>query len=210
MHERERIVLTGGPGAGKSAVLETVRRTLCEHVLVLPEAAGVLFRGGFPRRKDRESVRAAQRAIFHVQRELEAVGDVPRPAVVLCDRGTVDVLAYWPGPAEDFWAATRTGLDAELHRYELVLHLRTPGPVIEPGDAAAGAEGVDPVPLEAAVAAAVIDARVEQVWRPHPRRVLIESRGDFLADVRSVIAILLAEMPACCTRHLEASLERVR
>ena len=74
-HERERIVLTGGPGAGKTAVLEMVRHTLCEHVLILPEAATIVFGGGFPRREERESRRAAQRAIFHVQRELEAIGD---------------------------------------------------------------------------------------------------------------------------------------
>ena len=34
-----RIVLTGGPGGGKTAVLEVVRRHFCEHVVVLPEAA---------------------------------------------------------------------------------------------------------------------------------------------------------------------------
>ena len=199
-HERERIVLTGGPGAGKTAALETVRRTLCEHVVLLPEAAGIVFGGEFPRRKDSESVRAAQRAIFHVQRELEVTGDVSRPAVVLCDRGTVDALAYWPGPEQDFWADTGTSPEAELARYELVLHLRTPAPGPDHGDA---------LDVEAAAAAAVIDARVEWVWRKHPRRVMLDSSGDFLADVRSVVAILLAEPPACCTRHLEVSLQPV-
>jgi len=38
-HLRRRIVLTGGPGAGKTAVLELVQRSLCAHVRVL-EAAG--------------------------------------------------------------------------------------------------------------------------------------------------------------------------
>ncbi len=31
------MVLTGGPGAGKTAILELVRRTLCPHVALLPE-----------------------------------------------------------------------------------------------------------------------------------------------------------------------------
>ena len=30
-HPPRRIVLTGGPGAGKTAVLEMMRKTLCEH-----------------------------------------------------------------------------------------------------------------------------------------------------------------------------------
>lgn len=200
-HERERIVVTGGPGAGKTAALETVRRTLCEHVLVLPEAAGVVFGGGFPRREDRESVRAAQRAIFHVQRELEVIGDVPNPAVVLCDRGTIDGLAYWPGPPEDFWASVGTDPQTELTRYDLVLHLRTP---------TVGYDHANPLRVETAAAAAGIDAYLEELWREHPRRVVIESTGDFLDKVRSVVAILLAELPACCSRHLEASLAWVQ
>ena len=48
-HERRRIVLTGGPGAGKTAVLEMIRQSFFSHVTVLPEAASIKFGGGFPR-----------------------------------------------------------------------------------------------------------------------------------------------------------------
>ncbi|MBL0889768.1 MAG: hypothetical protein IBJ19_04065 [Gemmatimonadaceae bacterium] len=37
------MVLTGGPGAGKSAVLELARLFFCDHVRRLPEAAGIVF-----------------------------------------------------------------------------------------------------------------------------------------------------------------------
>jgi len=56
-------------------------------VKVLPEAAGVVFGGGFPREDDPACRRAAQRAISYVQRELEITGDSHNPAIVLCDRG---------------------------------------------------------------------------------------------------------------------------
>jgi ABC-type molybdenum transport system ATPase subunit/photorepair protein PhrA len=79
VHKRRRIVLTGGPGAGKTALLELIRQSFCSHVRVLPEAAGVIFGGGFPREDDVECQRAAQRAIFYVQRELEATGDSHNP-----------------------------------------------------------------------------------------------------------------------------------
>jgi len=63
-HEARRIVLTGGPGAGKTAVLALVKQSLCQHLRVLPEAAGILFGGGFPRSDGLDARRAAQRAIL--------------------------------------------------------------------------------------------------------------------------------------------------
>ena len=38
-HAPRRVVLTGGPGTGKSAVLELIRLFFCEHVKTLPESA---------------------------------------------------------------------------------------------------------------------------------------------------------------------------
>ena len=42
-HARRRVVLTGGPGAGKTAVLELIRLFFCEHVKTLPESASIVF-----------------------------------------------------------------------------------------------------------------------------------------------------------------------
>src|SRR3569623_683819 len=125
VHRPRKIALTGGPGAGKTAVLELVRRLLCDHVTILPESAGMLFAGGFPRGSTPPLRRAAQRAIFHVQRALEATTESEALAIVLCDRGTVDGGAYWPGPG-DLWSEVRTTLTAEVVRYDEVIHLRTP------------------------------------------------------------------------------------
>ncbi len=94
-HVPRRVVLTGGPGAGKTAVLELIRLFFCEHVKTLPEAAGIVFGGRFPRSDSPPLRQAAQRAIYHIQRELESVADTENAAVVLCDRGTVDCAAYW-------------------------------------------------------------------------------------------------------------------
>jgi predicted ATPase len=88
--EPRRVVLTGGPGAGKTAVLELIRLFFCVHVKTLRESAGIVFGGGFPRNQHWELRQAAQRAIYHVQRSLELTGDVDHAAVVLCDRGTID------------------------------------------------------------------------------------------------------------------------
>lgn len=193
-HQRHRVVLTGGPGAGKTAVLELIRQSFCEHVRVLPEAAGIVFGGGFPRGSDDRLRRAAQRAIFHVQHELEEVGDVDNPAIVLCDRGTIDGLAYWPG-GRDYLESVGTTLGEQYARYDAVIHLRTPG-------AAHGYNQQNPLRIESAAEAEAIDERILLAWHGHPRRYLVEPSADFVEKARRAIAILRDEMPACCRYHV--------
>jgi predicted ATPase len=189
-HQRRRIVLTGGPGAGKTAVLELVRQSFCHHVAVLPESASILFGGGFPRGAQPSDRRAAQRAIFHVQRELERAADErDGAAIVLCDRGTVDGAAYWPGPGQ-LWDELETTQAAQLARYDAVLHLRVP-PVI-------GYNHRNPVRIETAAEAAAIDERIARAWDGHPRRFFVESARDFVEKAHAAIRLLQAELPVCC------------
>jgi predicted ATPase len=201
VHTRKRVVLTGGPGAGKTAVLELIRQAFCSHVRVLPEAASIIFSGGFPRESDYRCQRAAQRAIFHVQRELEAIGDNHNPAIVLCDRGTIDGLAYWPGNSDEFWLSVNTTLGDELARYDAVIHLRTPS-------AGRGYNHVNPMRIESADAAADVDARLALIWAQHPRRVVIESSADFLDKAARAIDVIRLEMPECCRHHEVTGLKR--
>jgi predicted ATPase len=191
-HVPRTIVLTGGPGAGKTAVLELMRRTLCAHVRIVPESAGVVFGGGFPR----DAGAPAQRAIFYVQRELEAAlggGDV---AIALCDRGTVDGSAYWPGPGE-LWEAVGTTLDAQLARYDAVIHLRTP-----PADG--GYNRQNPLRVEDAAQAVAIDERIARAWARHPRRYEVACEPDFLAKATRAIELIRGELPPCCRGHADA------
>lgn len=187
-------MLTGGPGAGKTAILELIGHFFCHHVKVLPESAGLIFGGGFPREKRPELQRAAQRAIFYVQRELEATAGVDNPAIILCDRGTVDGVAYWPGPG-DFWNDLGTTLDTQLARYDAVIHLRTPS--ID------GEYNLDnPLRLETAAEAAAVDERILAAWARHPQRFVVEPTPDFLAKVSRAIELLRAQMPPCCEHHV--------
>ena len=193
-HEKRRIVLTGGPGAGKTAVLELIRQYFCSHVKVLPESAGIVFGGGFPRGDHTLEQQAAQRAIFYVQRELEAAAIADNPAIVLCDRGTVDGAAYWTG-TDDLWSSVGTTLDEQLRRYDAVIHLRTPA-------AESGYNHENPLRIESADEAAAIDARLARAWERHPRRFVVEPAADFLTKAARAIAFLRNEMPDCCKQHL--------
>jgi predicted ATPase len=190
-HDRRRVVLTGGPGAGKTAILELVRQAFCPHVSVLPESAGIVFGGGFPRRTDVRSRESAQRAIYYVQRELETIGDQSNPAIVLCDRGTLDGLAYWPNGMAAFLASVDTTAETELARYDAVIHLRTPPPEH-------GYNMLNPLRVESPALAAEIDARIEAAWSRHPRRFVIPSSPVFIEKANRAIEILRAEVPPCC------------
>ena len=191
-HAVRRVVLTGGPGAGKTAVLEVVRKQLCAHVVVLPESAGIVYGGGFPRRSTDAARRAGQLAIYHVQDQLErlalAEGD---PALVVCDRGVLDGLAYWPGAASEFFTEAGATRDAMLARYDAVIHLRTP-------TAANGYNHQNPLRIESADEASVIDRRLLDAWSAHPRRLVVECAADFLVKLEHTLAFLRDELPPCC------------
>lgn len=189
----KRIVITGGPGAGKTAILEVARRDLCRHVEVLPESARIVFSGGFPRRTEDAARRAAQRAIFHVQDELEALGTGSLTAsTLLCDRGTLDGLAYWPGSWDEYFVALGTTLEKELARYSAVIHLRVP-------DAHNGYK-TDAVRRESDREAAEIDARLVEFWARHPRRMFVESNADFVRKAQRALGLIRAELTCCAAK----------
>jgi predicted ATPase len=199
-HVPRRVVVTGGPGAGKTATLELIRRSsFCKHLQILPESAGIVFGGGFPRRGDLAGRRGAQRAIFYVQRELEEAAISDNPAIILCDRGTVDGAAYWPGP-DDYFAAVNTTLARELSRYAAVIHLRTPR-------VDNGYNHQNPLRIETAIEAAEVDLRILRIWETHPRRFIVEASPDFLTKAARVLELLRAEMPDCCRHHIVSELD---
>ena len=192
LHEPRFVAVTGGPGAGKTAVLELARRMFCPHVCVLPEAAGIVYGGGFPRGDRPVLRRAAQRSIFHVQIQLETIErEERRAAVVFCDRGTIDGAAYWPAESQPMWTDLGTTLEAQLERYAAVIHLQTP---LDHH----GFNHVNPLRTESPAEAAAIDARIANAWMSHPRRFVIGNDDDFLVKASRAIALFQQEIPRCC------------
>ena len=181
--ERRRIVLTGGPGAGKTAVLELARRHFRGQLDILHEAASIVFLGGFPRHNEEYARAAAQRAIYHVQSQLERIAmETPSDKAILCDRGTIDALAYWPRTAREFFDDVGSSLEKELARYDAVIHLRTPP--------RGGGYHKNEVRIEAPDEAEAIDERLLEVWKPHPKRYIVESSTSFMDKAHRAITIL--------------------
>lgn len=189
-HDGRRVVLTGGPGAGKSAVLELAKLFFCSHVHTLPEAAGIVFGGRFPRNGLPRIRQAAQQAIFHVQHALEATIDPATAAVVLCDRGTPDGSAYWVGEGT-LWQSVNTTREAELARYYAVIHLRTPSEIDH--------YNLDnPLRTETHDEAQAIDLRIAKAWEGHPRSFQVPASEDFLGKAAQALSLLRELVPECC------------
>jgi predicted ATPase len=182
---RCRIVLTGGPGGGKTTAADLFRREIGERVVIVPEAATLLYSGGFPRSTDEKAHQAAQRAIYHVQRNLEDAQSARYPdRVLLCDRGTIDGAAYWDDDSSGFFAALGTTEAAELARYDAVLFFES---------AAAGGisvEGGNPIRVESIDEALALDRRLRALWSRHPRFELVPHHPSFVKKIMSGLALL--------------------
>ncbi|MDP3070849.1 MAG: AAA family ATPase [Opitutaceae bacterium] len=193
-NERCRIVLTGGPGGGKTTAADLFRREIGERVVIVPEAATLVFSGGFPRSTEASAIRASQHAIFHVQSNLEDVQSARYPGrILLCDRGTVDGAAYWPGAEEQFFTALGTTLEQELARYDGVIFFESAAV------GGMGIEGGNPVRTETLQQAVALDAKLRQLWSHHPRFVLVRHNASFfkkisfgLAELDAMVAELAA------------------
>lgn len=177
------IVLTGGPGSGKTAIRELARERFDGRVRVLPESASILFGGGFPRDDEVETRRAGQRLIYRIQSELEHLAEVSEPAAaVLCDRGTLDGLAYWQQSEDAFFDNNRSSRAHELGRYHTVIHLGVPA-----SDAYCRA---NPVRIENHDEALDLDKRIEAAWSGHPRRHFVGPTADFLDKASQVLDLI--------------------
>jgi predicted ATPase len=180
-----RIVLTGGPGGGKTTAADLFRREIGERVVLVPEAATILFQGGFPRSAEPHARRFAQTAIFQVQRDLEDVQASLYPGrALLCDRGTIDGAAYWPGDAHDYFGAVGTTLDAELRRYDAVIFFESAAV------GGASIEGGNPMRNESVEEAVALDGKLRALWSRHPRFVLVPHNPSFFKKISFGLAAL--------------------
>lgn len=186
-----KIVLTGGPCAGKTTLVQLIQRAFPGTVVSVPEAATLLFSGGFPRFTALEARRAEQRAIFRVQHELEAAHHAEYPdQVLVLDRGTVDGAAYWPEGCDEFFGALGTTLEAELRRYDQVIYLES----ADEADYLAH-KAMNPNRKEDWREAKRLDEATRMLWAQHPGFVLVQNNRSFQRKVLEVLSIFSASVP---------------
>lgn len=170
---KKRIALTGGPNGGKTTALSVLKETFGSKIELVPEAATLIFSGGFPRKDgSRAHVEAAQRIIFYTTQQLEELALKTSPAdLIICDRGTVDAAVYWPDGIDAFFADMGTTLDEQLARYDAVIHLSPPLKAEFYQSTQVRTESLDE--------AAAIDRKILKIWERHPNRMVLPSMDHF-------------------------------
>jgi len=174
-----RIAITGGPGGGKTTAIDLYRREIGPEVVVVPEAATILYTGGFPRAGEKNVRLSTQRAIYHVQKNLEdSYAAFFSSRILLCDRGTLDGGAYWPGSLKSFLSDMNTTMDTEISRYDAVLFFET---------AAVGGmsiEGGNPARIESLTEAISLDKKLHTIWSQHPHFIFVPHQKSFIKKIQ--------------------------
>lgn len=187
------IVVTGGPGGGKSTVAQRLLQRVGQRVAVVPEVATHLLGGFFPPVESTDDRRSVQRAIYHVQACLEAVhrARARTGQVLVLDRGLVDGAAYWPDGADAFFETMGTSLSRARESYSAVLFLET---------AAAGGhaiEGENPARREAREEAVAIDRRLHALWSGHARFRHVPHASEFEGKLAAALGGLQQLLDEC-------------
>ena len=162
------------------------RREIGERIVIVPEAATMIFSGGFPRYLELPTATAAvQRAIYHVQRNLEdAQAAKYHDRILLCDRGTIDGAAYWPGDPEEFYKAMDTSFEDELARYDGVIFFESAAV------GGLGIEGGNPERHESLEEAVLLDRKLHSIWSQHSRFKVVHHHQSFLKKIALGLSIM--------------------
>ena len=189
-----KIALTGGPCAGKTTALVRIIEhftSLGYQVFTLPEIPTICIQAGVnyltdDRQYHYQSEKATLLMQMHIEDQfMEIAAKCGKPALVVCDRGTMDISTYLP---EETWQALMNDIGTNTiqlrdSRYDAVLHLVS---------AANGAEEFyttanNAARSEDARTARMLDIKLISAWNGHPHLRIIDNSRDFENKLKAVI-----------------------
>ncbi|WP_428940575.1 ATP/GTP-binding protein [Fontivita pretiosa] len=187
-----RVVLTGGPGAGKTVVSRRIAQRYPDRIVCVPEAATQVYQALGTRwdRLDIPGRRDVQRRIYHLQVEQENRFAREHPdKVLLLDRGTIDGAAYWPDGPDAYWPDLGSSLQQELARYDMVIWMQTCAAMgLYDGQASNFCR------FESAQAAVASGKLLLVLWSLHPNLRRIGVFANLEDKVRAVEQVLAPEL----------------
>jgi CYTH domain-containing protein/thymidylate kinase len=199
MKDIKRIVLTGGPCAGKTTALVRVIEhfsNLGYKVFTIPEVPTMFTQAGMDYlTQNPDFFYEGEKATLETQLALEdkfmrMAETIDGPCVVVCDRGTMDISAYmkpemWEKITKDVGTSTQELRD---NRYDAVLHLVSAADGAEQfyttSNNASRNEAADEKGLQIA---RMLDKRVIEAWTGHAHLRVINNNEDFDKKLNRVL-----------------------
>lgn len=189
----KRIVLTGGPCAGKTTALVKIMEhfsSLGYKVFIIPEIPTLFLQAGMDYlTKNKAFFYEGEKATLEMQLALEdkfqrMAETIEQPVLIVCDRGTMDISAYMqPQMWDEITTLVGTNSEALRSRYDAVLHLVS---------AADGAEqfyttATNKERTEGLELARLLDKKVIKAWSDHPRLRVINNHEKFETKLERVL-----------------------
>ena len=212
----KKIVLTGGPCAGKTTALVRITEyfsNLGYKVFTVPEVPTMVSQSGWNYLTDNKAFYyEGELVILQLQLTLEdsvermaATVANDQPCVIICDRGTMDISAYI---APEMWEelASKVGFTTQQlrDRYDAVLHLVSAADGAEEFYTTANnAQRYEQADEEGLRIARTLDRKVLDAWSNHPHLRVIDNSSDFdqklnrvLTEVSQVLELPLPDTEA--------------
>jgi len=205
-HQVVRVLLTGGPGAGKTSALATLRDRLARlgvQALLVPETATELLRnsGGYEPSWHGTPRHIAMQEVFMRHQLSQENGYIAlaglrpeKPAVLLCDRGLLEGRVFCsPEQWDECLRRLDTSDEKLLQRYDVIVHMKS---------TACGMENLyeygpgsnNPNRFHTPEQARKWDEDAEFVHSSHPCYRVVENNPDFSQKIESVLEHVYDEL----------------
>lgn len=186
-----KIVITGGPCAGKSSAMNILQNELEKlgyRVLIIAESATEFMSNGAKYLDPK-----FQRYLIEYQLEKERICEefakhLNNKAVILLDRGCMDCKAY---TTSEEWVETLEELNTDefkiLNNYQAVFHLISTAK----GKENAYTQENNSTRFETKEEAIIADDNVLNVWANHPYRKIIDNYPEFEDKVKCLLSEII-------------------
>lgn len=189
----KRIVLTGGPCAGKTTALVKVIEhfsSLGYKVFIIPEVPTLFSQAGMDYlTTNKKFFYEGEKATLETQIALEdkftrMAEAIEEPTIIVCDRGTMDISAYMqPDMWDEITLGAGTNSEELRSRYDAVLHLVSAADGAEQFYTTANnSERTEGIEL-----ARELDKKVIQAWSGHPHLRVINNHENFDTKIKRVL-----------------------
>ena len=195
----KRIVLTGGPCAGKTTALVQVIEhfsSLGYKVFTIPEVPTLFSQAGMNYLTDNKDLfYQGEKATLEIQLALEdkfltMAQQCTEPTLIVCDRGVMDISAYMtPEMWEDITSSLGTNTtQLRDQRYDAVLHLVSAADGAEQYYTTSNnAQRYEKMDEEGLRQARLLDKKVIDAWKGHSHLRVINNHEDFDKKIKRVI-----------------------